>query len=150
MDKKQAEKAIASAWGAGLVSGVVTLVVALVAVRSGERYMGFSALNLLDVAVIGGLSFGISRRSRVCAVAMLLYWISSKLILWREAGKPQGVVTAIVFGWFFIQGVRGTFAWHAQGGGPTASSGAALAAGRRFNSREEYEEWKASRTARTE
>src|SRR5512137_1150006 len=78
MDQEQAEKAIKNAWTAGIISGVLTLIVTIAAM-AGYSILGFSALNLLDVAVIGGLTFGIYRKSRTCAVIMLIYFMGSKL-----------------------------------------------------------------------
>jgi hypothetical protein len=53
-------KKIRLAWGAGLVSAAVTLIFVLIAV-SGTSLLGFGLAQLLDVAVILGLSFGIYR-----------------------------------------------------------------------------------------
>lgn len=102
---------IKSAWIAGCISGAVTLVVTLIAM-SGTAALGFDAWSLLDVAVIFGLAFGIYKKSRVCAVLMLAYFILSKIILMMEAGKPSGLLVALIFAYYYVQGIRGTFAFH--------------------------------------
>jgi hypothetical protein len=109
--------------------------------------MDFSAWNLLDVAVIAGLTFGIYRKSRACAIIMLVYFIGSKLLLWSETKSVSGLPMALIFGWFFFQGIRGTFTWHALNAGSdrpapqTAIPGPAP----KFKTREEYQAWKEQR-----
>lgn len=104
-------KKIKSAWVAGCISGVVTLGVTLLAM-SGTQALGFTAWSLLDVALIFGLAFGIYKKSRTCAVLMLAYFVLSKIILMMEAGKPSGLLVALIFGYFYVQGILGTFAFH--------------------------------------
>jgi serine/threonine-protein kinase len=93
------------------VSAGFTLVVTLVAM-SGVKVLGFSAWELSDVAFIGGMAYGIYRRSRICAVLMLLYFIASKIIISVTLGRPSGLAMGLVFVYFFWQGVVGTFEYH--------------------------------------
>lgn len=146
MDKEQAEKAIKTAWNAGIVSGVLTLIVTLVAM-AGHDFMGFSAWNLLDVAVIAGLTFGIYRKSRTCAVVMLVYFIGSKLLIWSETRSVSGLPMALIFSWFFYQGIRGTFAWHELNAGADRPAPQTAIPGPvpKFKTREEYQAWKEQR-----
>jgi len=104
-------KKIKIAWIAGCVSGGVTLTGALLAL-AGDNYLGFSAWDLLDVVLICGLVYGIYRKSRICAVLMLLYFIVSKIVIIRETGSPAGLALALVFIYYYIQGVIGTFRYH--------------------------------------
>lgn len=104
-------KKIKHAWIAALISGTITLVVTLLAI-SGQSILGFSAWELIDVAIIFSLAFGIFKKSRTCAVLMLTYFIISKIILMMEQGKPTGIVMALVFIYFYWQGVTATFAYH--------------------------------------
>ncbi|MBL8277757.1 MAG: hypothetical protein JNL93_13735 [Pelomonas sp.] len=104
-------KKIKSAWVAGCISGAVTLAVTLLAM-AGTQTMGFSAWSLLDVALIFGLSFGIYKKSRTCAVVMLVYFVTSKIILMMEARAASGLLVALVFGYFYVQGILGIFAFH--------------------------------------
>lgn len=101
---------IKSAWVAGCVSGVLTLAATLVAM-SGTPILGLDAWSLFDVGLIFGLSYGIFRKSRACAVLMLVYFVASKILIIVETGKPNGVVMALVFAYFFLQGVTGTYAY---------------------------------------
>jgi serine/threonine-protein kinase len=104
-------KKIKQAWVAALFSAGITLIVTLIAM-SGTEVLGFSAWELIDVALVLGLAFGIYKKSRTCAVLMLIYFIISKIIIMAETGKPTGIPMALVFGYFFWQGVSGTFAYH--------------------------------------
>lgn len=146
MRREEAEKAIKNAWTAGIVSGVLTLVVTIIAM-AGYSVLGFSAWNLLDVAVIGGLTFGIYRKSRTCAVSMLIYFLASKLMLWTETRSLSGLPVALLFSWYFVQGVRGAFAWHGlnPAGDRPASQTSIPGAVPKFNSRDEYLAWKEQR-----
>jgi serine/threonine-protein kinase len=148
MDQEQAEKAIKTAWSAGIISGVLTLIVTIVAM-SGHSFMGFSAWNLLDVVVIAGLTFGIYRKSRTCAVLMLVYFIGSKLLIWSETKSAAGLPMALIFSWFFYQGMRGTFAWHGLNAGSDRPAPQTAIPGPvpKFKTREEYQAWKEQRSA---
>ena len=104
-------KKMKGAWVAAAVSGSLTFAITLVAM-SGTPILGFSAWELLDVGFIFGLAFGIYKRSRACAVAMLVYFVISKIIFLVESGKPSGVVMSVIFIYYFWQGVSATFAYH--------------------------------------
>ena len=104
-------KKIKHGWIAALFSAGVTLVVTIIAM-SGTEILGFSAWELFDVALILGLAFGIYKKNRTCAVVMLVYFIASKIFIIAETGKPTGIPMALVFAYFFWQGVSGTFAYH--------------------------------------
>ena len=103
---------IRNAWVAAVISGCITLVVTLFAIF-GSSIMGFTAWELIDVALIFGLAFGIYRKSRICAVLMLLYFVASKILIMAEGGSASsGIVMALVFLYYFALGVQGTFQLH--------------------------------------
>lgn len=105
-------KKIRNGWIAGLVSGVLTLVVTLLAM-SGQKILFFNAWSLVDVALIFGLSFGIYRKSRVCAILMLVYFVGSKIFIYAQAGfSGGGLIMPIIFCYCFFLGVQGTFLYH--------------------------------------
>jgi hypothetical protein len=104
-------KKIRQAWIACLVSAAITLVFSLLAMGSGG-FAGFGASNLFDVALILAFAYGISRRSRVCAVLMFAYFLLSKYLMFKATGQFGGGILAIVFMWFYGQGVAGTFEYH--------------------------------------
>lgn len=103
---------IKQAWIAAVCSGAITLVVANAAMV-GTSLSGFTgAWELIDVALIFGLAYGIYRKSRACAVAMLVYFIISKIVIVATTGQAAGIALAAVFCIFFVRGVTGTFAHH--------------------------------------
>jgi hypothetical protein len=104
---------IRNAWIAGLISAGMTLLLVLLAV-AGTSIAGFTGWEIVDVALILGLTFGIYRKSRVCAVLMLVYFVVSKVLLILETGQASGIVLALVFFYYYAQGVAGTFAYHKQ------------------------------------
>jgi len=111
MDIEKAEKAIKGAWIAGVISGSITLLVAVLALV-GVRIFNFSAWTFIDVALVFGLAYGIYRKNRVCAVIMFVYFVISKIYMMFTVGGLAGLPLAILFSYFFFQGIRGTFAYH--------------------------------------
>jgi hypothetical protein len=122
-------KQIRNAWIA-LISGTVTLIFTIFA-SSGHDLLGlgFDKLNYIDIAFIFGLSLGIYLKSRTCALLMLLYFVGSKILIWQQMGKPTGLITAAIFGYYFVLGIVGTFNYRsisreigaAPHGGPSRS-----------------------------
>ena len=109
---KEARKHIKNACVAGIISGVLTLIIILISVGSGKAIAGLDAWGLIDVLLVFGLTYGIYRKSRVCAVVMFAYFIISKLIMWAEIGKPTGLVMALIFGYYYFRGMQGTITYH--------------------------------------
>ena|SRR5688572_24584629 len=107
----EVRKQIKYAWVAASISGLLTLVFALVAI-SGTSIFGYTAWELVDAALVFGLAFGIYKKSRICAVVTFAYFIAAKIYMMVEAGQPNGIVLAMVFAFFYYQGVIGTFAYH--------------------------------------
>jgi len=108
---KEALRKIKTGWVAGIISGVITLAVTLLSM-TGTRLFGFNAWALFDVALIFGLTFGIYRKSRVCAVVMLVYFVLSKIYLWTISPSFIGLLVSLIFLFCYVQGVIGTFRYH--------------------------------------
>ena len=104
-------KKIKQAWIAAIFSGSITLIAVLVSL-AGTQILSYTAWELIDVVCIIGLGFGIYKKSRTCAVIMLIYFVSSKILIMVETGKPAGLLVGLLFAFFFWQGVSGTFAYH--------------------------------------
>lgn len=98
---------------AAAISGTLTLVITVVAMAMGSSVMGLSVWSLTDVVLIFGLAYGIHRKSRVCAVMMLLYFIASKIIQMADFGAPGGFVLSLLFLYYYAMAVVGTFRYHA-------------------------------------
>lgn len=112
-DLKEANQQIKTAWIAGLVSTVITLIATL-ALSGSEA----GAFLWIDVLLSAGFTFGIYKKVRTCAVLMLIYFILSKLLqisaaLQADAGiNPVAIGFGGLFTYFYVQGVRGTFTYH--------------------------------------
>ena len=109
-DEKVAKK-IKNAWVAGVISASITVVFILISL-AGTSLGGINAWSFFDVAVILALSYGIYRKSRTCAVLLFLVFLANKLIMWAGAGNVSGFPLALVFLYFFAQGIMGTFQYH--------------------------------------
>ncbi len=104
-------KKIRNAWVACIVSGVLTVILALIAI-DGNSMGGHSGYDVIDALFVFGLAFGISRKSRACAVLMLAYFVLSKYLLFRASGQFDGLAFGAVFLYFYAMGVQGTFEYH--------------------------------------
>ena len=104
-------KQIRNAWVAGAVSGTITLAVVLFSI-AGVQILGFSAWEFFDVAFVFALAFGIYKKSRTCAIVMLLYFAVSKVLIISENGLKGGIVLSLVFFYYYCYGIAGTFAYH--------------------------------------
>ena len=75
-------------------------------------------LKVADLAIVFGLVFGIYKKSRICAVLMLIYFIVAQIYqmnLIQSIGLSVSVFREfvfIVFVYFFLRGVIGTFQHH--------------------------------------
>lgn len=108
---KKILKMVKNAWIAALVSAGITFLLALAAIF-GSPILGISAWELIDVAFVLGMAYGIYKKSRTCAVLMFVYFIISKTMLTMSTGAMTGLPLALVFIYFYWQGVAGTFAYH--------------------------------------
>src|SRR5689334_6278658 len=104
-------KNIKNAWVAASISGLITLVFTLLAIF-GHSILGFSAWELIDAVLVFGLAFGIYKKSRTCALLMLIYFVIAKILLMTQAGAANGILLALVFLYYFAMGVKGTFDYH--------------------------------------
>jgi len=104
-------KMIRSGWTAGLISMGITLIFVLWSFV-GTPIMGIDAWALVDVGLMAGLTYGVYRKSRTCAVLLLAFFVIGKIYMWVQAGSLNGVIMAVIFTWYFFQGASGTFLYH--------------------------------------
>lgn len=107
----ETEKAIRRAWQFGTIMGVFSLIF-VIAALSGYPVFGHTAWDLIDVAFIFLLSFGVYKKNRTSALLLFFYYILAKTVFAMETGNYAGIGAAVVFGYFLFNGVRGTFAYH--------------------------------------
>lgn len=111
MNLQEANKVIKQAWGAGVVSGTLTLLLTIAAMF-GMQFMGLTIWSLIDVLLIYGFSFGIYRKSRTCAILLFIYFVYCKIVMIIEGPGRNGIFLALLFGYCFFRGIVGTFAYH--------------------------------------
>lgn len=111
MTLKQANKAIKDATVAGIITIIVTLMLTLI-YASGAGLAHLDVWNIIDIVVLSGLTYGIYRKSRACALIMPIYYLTLKTVLWVNEQAFIGVPLALIFTYFFWRGVQGTWAYH--------------------------------------
>jgi serine/threonine-protein kinase len=104
-------KKIRNCWIAGVVSIVLTVALTLVSIFV-TNVLGLNEWAFVDVAIMMGLTFGVYRKSRVCAFLLLAFFALNKVLMWVQAGNVAGLPLALVFFWFYFQGVVGTVQYH--------------------------------------
>lgn len=104
MEQYEAERHVRNMLIAGALSVVATALFAAV----------FKSSAWFDAVLTGALLFGVYRASRVCAIAVLaLYLIGAVAKMVTGPGRgPVGLLVLMVILYYYIMGVRGTFALH--------------------------------------
>lgn len=108
-----AEQASNQGFWAAVFCAVVTAVVATISLLSNHTVMGINAFAYADVLFLAIIAWRIRARSRVFAVIGLALFVFEKIF--QFATQPQayfGIFMAVVLLFCFINGVRGTFAYH--------------------------------------
>ena len=104
---------IHNGWGVGAISALVLLVGAVAGLVTGDG-MGF-AINLLAAVACAGLTYGVYRRSRVAAVALLLLFLALWLGSLIRFGNFAGVLVEVIrlmFAVMLYQAMKACFLWH--------------------------------------
>jgi len=102
-------KKIEKAWGIGVMAGFLLGVSTLTA-SSNRQWSTYAMWNWGTVLFVLALTFGVYRKSRTCAVLLLIAsvsWIGLMIL----AGKTTGMVLLVIFTYFQLQGVIGIFAY---------------------------------------
>ncbi len=107
---KSCHQLIKNAWSAALVSALITVALDVYFWIDGVR-SGLVYLNLIYVFISCGLAYGIYRRSRICAVVMLLLFSLDKAYA-PVVYNSGSIVFFVLFTLWFSAGVVGTFWYH--------------------------------------
>ncbi|MGE8500574.1 MAG: hypothetical protein ACN6O6_23995 [Pseudomonas sp.] len=100
-------------WVAGIISSSATLFMIARVLSSGATSAhGIDEWALIDVAIMLGLCIGVYKKSRTCAILMVLFYIIGKLSMLADGASLIALPVSLVFLWFFFQGVVGTFQFH--------------------------------------
>ncbi len=109
-DEKSARRAARQAmWGAFFVA-IVTGALAFLAGSGLPLIKGVGSTALLDAVIFAALGVGIARMSRAAAVGALVLYVAERIAMAPVAGLNP--VMMIVMVSCFVQGVRGTWAFH--------------------------------------
>jgi hypothetical protein len=109
IDDTMAERMVACGWITAAIAGLTTLVFSL------SASFGLNHYNLVDAGLLLALAYGISRRSRICAVLALAYHILNRAILYYGSDMPPiTIVITLIFGALYVLGVMGTFVHHSR------------------------------------
>jgi len=106
------EDHIKHAWQAGIFCGAITLIIVIISLVTGEALLGIDAYALIDVVLIFALTFGIYKKSRLCAIAMFIYFLISKVMMFVSNPNISGIILTLLLLYYFYNGIRGTFQYH--------------------------------------
>ena len=96
-------------WAATWVAGVTALLALLSTL--GVNIWNFDLYALVDALIFAIIGWGIHRLSRTAAVAGICLYLLERAYMWATFG-PKNPFVAAIFILMFINGVRGTFAFH--------------------------------------
>jgi hypothetical protein len=111
IDEKMTERMVACGWIAAAVAGL--FMVAWGFMQPGEAVW----VGIIASIILLALAYGIYRRSRVCALFVLINHVVGFEGLMRHAHyvPPLEIAVALILGVLYLLGVVGTFLHHAHG-----------------------------------
>ena len=111
---EKSDKHIKRAWIAGTISASFTLLFSFLgAIFENFRIKyGFDTWSLIDFALATGLTFGIYRKNRFCALGMLIFYIFGRFCIAAQTGKFAGAFISLIFAYFFFMGTIAAFKIH--------------------------------------
>lgn len=99
---QEANKRIKVAWITGIISGCINTIAAFLS----------SPYFFVDVVLVFGLAFGIYKKSRACAVIMLIYFVVSKLLTLTLLKNPGALLVSVIVSYIYFRGIQGTYEYH--------------------------------------
>lgn len=108
------EKHIRNAWIAGCISAVITLIFSIAGTLNSDIRLtyGLDIWTFFDVVVILGLSYGIYKKNRFCALSMLIYFILAKFSMALSTYDLKSGLVSFVFLYLYFQGSIAAFKLH--------------------------------------
>jgi hypothetical protein len=108
---KAANVMIAAGWIAAVIEGALTTILVFFSIAR------FVPANLIDAAILFGLAYGISRRSRICAALALIYQLANlvaRFELQHIAYMSLGTGLAFVFAVCYAFALIGAIVWQSR------------------------------------
>lgn len=115
MDIEKAKEHIKNAWIAGLISAGLTIIAIIISIVGNSDkldQMGISVWTSIDVLIMLGLTYGVFRNNRFCALFLFIFFIGNKILMIISGMQTSGIMMSLAFGYFFYQGAVGAFALH--------------------------------------
>lgn len=116
MDLLAARKATRLGATFGLINTAIGLLLLLYANTNpdADDFLAASKgpLPLFGAFLLGILSFGVLRHSRLAAIALLIASISGSLSLSAELGTRPVGLTSLVLWYFYVRAIEGAFTYH--------------------------------------
>jgi len=108
---KHAERHIKNAWIVGIICAAGTFILSAIGAYSQtvQFKYGFDTWCLIDVALIAGLTFGMYKKNRFCALSLLIYFVLGKIAASAYSGRFGHGIGALLLGYFFFRGTIATF-----------------------------------------
>lgn len=107
-----AKKATAQGYGIAYFVAILTGIIVLIAVTTGESIAGIDAYGIVDVLLMALAGLGMQFYSRIAAVGALLLFVLGKVVMLSEGNmNAGGWVMSVIIIFAFINGIRGTFAY---------------------------------------
>ena len=106
-------KHVTRAWMAASISGGLALIYGLLSLVGVISAPGFDAWILIDASILGGLAYGVWRRSRVCAVLLVVYGIVNEVALALDENARFSFLR-LVFLYFYVRGAIQIFRDHRE------------------------------------
>jgi hypothetical protein len=123
-DQESAKRAAHIGAGAAALGGsVVALIVTLNVTGATNNFLEMDAWNYVDASVFIVLAIFIYRMSRIAAVLALPVFVLERIdwIANPPAGTKSNVATSVIWALFYINALRGAFAWHRMQHSPSQS-----------------------------
>ena len=109
----QIKRSIQLGWGGAVISALATVLFTFIVTSGGtETDHAIRRWALISALVTAGLGLGIYLRSRTAAAILLISFLATRIWLYVKSGSWGVPILNIIFLYCFLEGVRGTFAYH--------------------------------------
>jgi len=109
-EKPDYEKKIRRGWIAGTIFGCIYLLITIYALYTQENSFltdNFNSWSFIDITIYFGLSFGIYRKNKVAAILLVVFFLLPKVIAFVTTGDIRALSGGAIFGYFFVEALRG-------------------------------------------
>jgi len=122
MTPAQITRSIRLGWGGAALSAIATLLFAFI--LSSVATPPLILWAVASALITGALGYGVYRRSRGAAVALLVLFLLSRIWYYLQTRSLGSPLLSIIFLYCFLEGVRGSFAHYKAVTAGTVGSGA--------------------------